>query len=208
MNRGQLRILSVLLGIVLGTICALTYRMYRMASAPNHPSGGAHAAVDDDLDEDDPWEMAQNKPRDPGRRNDLASLVKSSKSEPWWLKEFEFVDQSGEKVSSESLRGEAYVACFFFTTCPGSCPRQTSQMQLLQNKYKGRPIRFVSISVDPKIDTQEVLAEYAKKFGADPTRWHFLRGPMEYVTKVGMEKFFFRWSRGTRASRSICFGEC
>jgi cytochrome oxidase Cu insertion factor (SCO1/SenC/PrrC family) len=63
-------------------------------------------------------------------------------------------------------------------------------MQLLQNKFKNKPIRFVSITVDPEIDTREVLAEYAESFQANPDRWYFLRGEMAYTQRVGIEKFF------------------
>lgn len=197
LKRNQLRLLSVLAGIAFGTICAFSFRMVRKSIAPPqseqtiaHADGQLSSSGAADDDESDPWDRVQNKPEDPGRRNALQGLVASTKSDPNWLKEFEFVDQIGNKVTSESLRGMPYVACFFFTTCKGSCPRQTSQMQLLQNKLKDKPIRFVSITVDPAIDTQEVLAEYSKKFSADPKRWFFLSAPLDYIIRVGQEKFF------------------
>jgi cytochrome oxidase Cu insertion factor (SCO1/SenC/PrrC family) len=140
-------------------------------------------------EDEDSWDI-KAAPVDPGKRKALASMVASSKQEPRWLKEFEFEDQLGRKISTETLRGQPYVACFFFTTCKGSCPRQTSQMQLLQNKFKDKPLRFVSITVDPEIDTREILAEYAESFQANPERWYFLRGEMDYTERVGVEKFF------------------
>jgi cytochrome oxidase Cu insertion factor (SCO1/SenC/PrrC family) len=140
-------------------------------------------------DDEDSWDI-KPAPVDPGKRKALTGLVASSKQEPRWLKDFEFEDQLGRKISTETLRGQPYVACFFFTTCKGSCPRQTSQMQLLQNKFKDKPLRFVSITVDPEIDTREILAEYAESFQANPERWYFLRGEMDYTERVGVEKFF------------------
>lgn len=193
MNRTTLRILGVAAGILLGTISAISFRAYRTSrissiekTSGNPLSNSNPVSVED---EDDDWEI---KPpvADPGKRKALASLVASSKQEPKWLKDFEFEDQLGRKISTESLKGQPYVACFFFTTCKGSCPRQSSQMQLLQNKFKDKPIRFVSITVDPEIDTREVLAEYAESFQANPDRWHFLRGDMAYTERVGVEKFF------------------
>jgi protein SCO1/2 len=117
-------------------------------------------------------------------------LVAGARKEEGWLKEFELTERSGKLVKSEDLRGEPYIACFFFSTCPGTCTRQSNRMQLLQNKFKGKPIRFVSISVDPEIDTPEVLQAYADKFQADKERWLFLTGPLDYIIKVGTEKFF------------------
>ena len=127
---------------------------------------------------------------DPGRRSTIKELVAGARKEEGWLKEFELTERSGKQVKSEDLRGEPYIACFFFSTCPGTCTRQSNRMQLLQNKYKGKPIRFVSISVDPDIDTPEVLQAYADKFQADKERWLFLTGPLDYIIKVGTEKFF------------------
>ena len=158
-----------------------------MEKSAVNPLSSSNALSDED--DEDAWDIKQPV-ADPGKRKALASLVASSKQEPKWLKGFEFEDQLGRKISSESLRGQPYVACFFFTTCKGSCPRQTSQMQLLQNKFKSKPIRFVSITVDPEIDTREVLAEYAESFQANPDRWYFLRGEMAYTQRVGVEKFF------------------
>jgi protein SCO1/2 len=63
-------------------------------------------------------------------------------------------------------------------------------MRLLQSKFKGKPIKLVSISVDPDIDTPEVLKEYAEGFGADPDQWLFLTGELENIVKVGSEMFY------------------
>jgi cytochrome oxidase Cu insertion factor (SCO1/SenC/PrrC family) len=181
--------MGILAGIALGTISAMAYRAYRLANAPVAEQSQSNTDMLAEEDDDDPWERIQAE-TDPGRRKALAGLVKSAKEQPKWLQEFEYTDQNGNKVTSESLKGQPYIACFFFTTCPGSCPRQSSQMQLLHNKFKDKPIRFVSITVDPEIDTQEKLAEYAKSYGADPSRWFFLYAPIEYTVRVGVEKFF------------------
>jgi cytochrome oxidase Cu insertion factor (SCO1/SenC/PrrC family) len=173
------------MGIVLGTSAAMMTKVFRTRKAAS--SVPVDVTDEEDLYEED---IRPPAPPDPGRRATLASLVESAKKEDRWLKEFQFLDQNGETVTSESLRGQPYVACFFFTTCPGSCPRQSSQMQLLAKKLKNKPIRFVSITVDPEIDTPEMLAEYAKNFDADSSKWKFLNGPIDYTKKVGVEKFF------------------
>lgn len=193
MNRTTIRALGVAAGILLGTIAAMTFRTFRSSRISNMANDSGQLLNDSekisDEDEEDPWEIKPAAP-DPGKRRALAGLVESSKQEPRWLKEFEFEDQLGRKISTDSLRGQPYVACFFFTTCKGSCPRQTSQMQLLHNKFKDKPMRFVSITVDPEVDTREVLAEYAESFQANPDRWFFLRGDLAYTERVGVEKFF------------------
>jgi cytochrome oxidase Cu insertion factor (SCO1/SenC/PrrC family) len=187
------RILGVFAGLFAGIIAAILVRgparQKRLDKLEGSPS--AIVQVDspessDDSDED----RRPLPPPDPGRRNVLKELVAGAKAQPNWLKEFEFVERSRSAVKSEDLRGEPYVVCFFFTTCPGTCSRQSSKMQLLQNKFKNKPIKFVSISVDPKIDTPEVLSEYADKYQAEKNRWLFLTGKLEHVIQVGTEKFF------------------
>ncbi len=43
--------------------------------------------------------------------------------------EFELIAQDGQPFNSKVLRGKVWVADFIYTTCPGPCPRMTSQMR-------------------------------------------------------------------------------
>jgi protein SCO1/2 len=63
-------------------------------------------------------------------------------------------------------------------------------MRLLQSKFKDKPIRLLSISVDPEVDTPEVLSAYADSFNADPKQWLFLTGELQNIIKIGSEMFF------------------
>lgn len=107
-----------------------------------------------------------------------------------WLTRFELTERSGELVTSEDLRGQPYVVGFFFTLCPSICVNQNAKVKELQDRYHGQPLRLLSISCDPDVDTPEVLREYAKRFDADPQQWLFLTGKMSYITRVAGELFF------------------
>jgi protein SCO1/2 len=89
---------------------------------------------------------------------------------------FSLTDQDAKPFSSDQLRGKAWVADFIFTNCPGACPKMTMRMAGLQKALERRNVHFVSFSVDPERDTPEALKAYAKTYGADPARWHFLTG--------------------------------
>jgi protein SCO1/2 len=103
---------------------------------------------------------------------------------------FAFVDQRGATVDNATLRGEVWVADFIFTECPDVCPVLSTQMSNLARRLEGEEgLRFVSISVDPEQDTPEVLAGYAARFDADPTRWSFLTGPPEEVRATVQRSF-------------------
>jgi protein SCO1/2 len=94
--------------------------------------------------------------------------------------EFHLTAQDGQPFDSKALNGKIWVADFIYTTCPGPCPRMTSQMKEVQNATKKMPdVKLVSFTVDPERDTPEVLAEYAKLHRASPGRWYFLTGPSE-----------------------------
>jgi len=101
---------------------------------------------------------------------------------------FALVDQSGATVNSESLRGRVLVVSFVFTTCVEACPLVTAQLARVQarartEKLDGR-VRFVSITLDPIIDTPDVLRRYADAYGIDLTTWHFLTGTSDDVARV------------------------
>jgi cytochrome oxidase Cu insertion factor (SCO1/SenC/PrrC family) len=179
------RFLGIVVGLLAGTIAALSFRgnPAKFDSQPSTGSSVINVEVED-------AENSEPTLSDPGQRRSLRTLVQGAKQEENWLKEFELTERSGRQVTSQDLRGEPYVACFFFSTCPGTCTRQSSKMQLLQNKFRGKSIRFVSITVDPEIDTPDVLSEYADRFEADKDRWLFLTGRLDYIVRVGTEKFF------------------
>jgi protein SCO1/2 len=50
-------------------------------------------------------------------------------------------------------------------------------------------IRLVSFTVDPAHDTPPVLADYAKRFGAQPGVWFFLTGPEEALHHLSRDAF-------------------
>lgn len=104
---------------------------------------------------------------------------------------FEFTNQDGEKIGSDDLLGHIYVADFFFATCPTICPKMTTNMAYIQNKFKEKEdLRFISITVNPEGDTPEVLKEYAEKVHADTKTWSFLTGDKDKIYDIAFKGFF------------------
>ena len=101
---------------------------------------------------------------------------------------FQLTAQTGQPFASRSLDGHIWVADFIYTTCPGPCPRMSSQMRRVQSSTT-RDISLVSFTVDPRHDTPPVLAAYAKHFTADPARWHFLTGEPSRLHDLGLNAF-------------------
>ncbi len=91
------------------------------------------------------------------------------------------VDAAGKRFDMASLRGKVVLVSFVYTTCNGVCPATTQilsgiEKRLDETKLWGASVVFVSITLDPKRDTPEVLRRYARLFKADPAAWHFLTG--------------------------------
>lgn len=91
-------------------------------------------------------------------------------------------------LGSSDLRGKPWVANFIFTHCSGPCPLMSSKMAELQ-KTLPADVRLVTFTVDPDRDDQNVLAEYARHFEADPDRWFFVRADKPTLYKLVFEGF-------------------
>jgi protein SCO1/2 len=99
------------------------------------------------------------------------------------------VSESDQPVQLASLKGNVVVYDFIFTNCAGTCPMMTATLRKVTKKIdKDAPVRFVSISVDPKRDTPPVLAAYAQKVRNDP-RWTFLTGDWPTIKSLSMNGF-------------------
>ncbi len=104
--------------------------------------------------------------------------------------EFRLTDQTNAPFDSSKLAGKVWIADFIYTTCPGPCPRMSSQMhQVAKALNSFDNVRFVSFTIDPKTDTPQVLSEYSKHFEADPARWFFLTGPQPVLQHLSKDVF-------------------
>jgi protein SCO1 len=97
------------------------------------------------------------------------------------LPEFTLTDEHGRTVRLADLRGKVAAIDFIYTRCPlpDVCPRLAANFAALQRRFRdriGSNLVLLSVTVDPEYDTPAVLADYAKRWGADPHGWHFLTG--------------------------------
>ena len=102
---------------------------------------------------------------------------------------FSLVDQAGRPVTSQTLRGQVWIADFIFTRCAGQCPMMSEQMAGLAQSLGRLPVQCVSFSVDPAYDRPEVLSAYAARYHADPARWRLLTGEPEAIRRLCQDGF-------------------
>jgi len=105
------------------------------------------------------------------------------------LADSKLTDSNDRHFSLDSLKGDVWLASFFFTTCPGPCAQMNRSIAGLQKEFPNKDLKFVSITCDPDNDTPKVLAAYAKTFQAEPKRWIFLTGSLATVQHLGEDVF-------------------
>lgn len=108
------------------------------------------------------------------------------------IESFSFTDQHGQTFGSEQLAGKVWIANFIFTNCETVCPPMTMEMAALQKKLaeKSIEVEFVSFTVDPQVDSPEVLQTYIRQFTDDVSNWHLLTGyPQDEIESFAREQF-------------------
>ncbi|HWV40561.1 SCO family protein [Pseudorhodoplanes sp.] len=105
---------------------------------------------------------------------------------------FRLVDQRGEVVTQDALKGKPSLIFFGFTHCPDICPTALFDMSEVYKALgrDGDKLQAYFVSVDPERDTPDILKEYLSSF--DP-RIRGLTGEPSAVTS--MEKAYRVYSK-------------
>ncbi|WP_452218832.1 SCO family protein [Lacinutrix undariae] len=120
-------------------------------------------------------------------------LVPNSDAEKKFHKisEFSLTNQLGEDVTQKTFENKIYVTDFFFTSCPGICPKMTSRMFTLQEEFlNDNDVKFLSHSVTPTKDSVSVLLKYAKENGVIADKWHLVTGDKTEIYNLGRHQYF------------------
>ncbi len=110
--------------------------------------------------------------------------------------DFHLIDHNNEPVSLGQFRGKVVAINFIYTRCPlpDYCPRMTNSFVDIGKRFADRMERdlvLLTITIDPKHDTTDVLKAYSRAFGGGFPGWHLLSGSVSDVKTVsgyfGME---------------------
>ena len=111
------------------------------------------------------------------------------------ISNFQFINQDSIIVDNNTMKGNIYVASFFFTSCPTICPIMTKNMSYLQKELSVYPnIRFLSHSVDPVNDTPYKLRLYIemmkqKYISIDTQNWDLVTGEKSEIYDIAKSYF-------------------
>ncbi len=105
--------------------------------------------------------------------------------------EFSLTNEFNKPFGTKDLKGKFYIANFMFTSCPSTCPALMDKMDIIQNRIRGLGAKaaIVTFTVDPTIDTPEVLFKYARKRNTNPFIWNFLTGKKADLEKIVVDGF-------------------
>ncbi|MEP2026676.1 MAG: SCO family protein [Reichenbachiella sp.] len=107
------------------------------------------------------------------------------------IKDFSFVNQTGEMVTNETFEGKIYVTNFFFTICPNVCPRMTKNLKKIQAEFADdESVKILSHTVMPWVDSVGRLAEYAQLNDINETQWQLVTGDKKELYNMAREAYF------------------
>lgn len=105
-----------------------------------------------------------------------------------YFPDYTLTNHKGEQVRffSDLIKDKIVVINFIYTSCPDTCPLETSRLREVYSILKdrmGKDIFFYSITIDPDNDTVDALKAYAERWGVGPG-WTFLTGKESEISDI------------------------
>ena len=93
---------------------------------------------------------------------------------------FTLINQDSKKISFNDFRGKVLILTFIFTRCPQAdfCPRMSGKFADLEAELRKNPalaanVRLLSITIDPKFDTPQILKTYGAAYQGKDVKTNF-----------------------------------
>lgn len=113
---------------------------------------------------------------------------------------FSLTNQNDRVVNDNAMDDKITVVDFFFTRCPGICPKLSKNMARIQDSLaETEDILLLSYSVTPDVDSVPVLKKYADAHGAIDGVWHLLTGEKKMIYDLARTSFFADVDTGDNA---------
>ncbi|MEM6321601.1 MAG: SCO family protein [Bacteroidota bacterium] len=110
---------------------------------------------------------------------------------------FKLMNQNGVSITEQTFNNKIYITDFFFTACPGICPKMTKNMGVLQDAFlEDSDVLLLSHSVTPRYDSVSVLRQYADANGVIDDKWHLVTGTQEEIYGLGRNVYFVEENLG------------
>ena len=120
------------------------------------------------------------------------------------IRTFTLKNQDNQVFTEKDIEGKICVADFFFTSCPGICPKMTNSMGDLQKEFMNDDdILLLSHSVTPEKDNVTVLRKYAKEKKVNSKRWKLLTGEKNEIYNLGRKYYFVEEDEGVKKGNDV-----
>ena len=93
--------------------------------------------------------------------------------------------QNGNDVQWKDFKGNVLVVVMIYTSCKAACPILIADMRDIRKTVDAsdmphkKKVKYILVSIDPKVDTPEHLKAFAQESGMDDDQWVFLRSDEE-----------------------------
>ena len=93
--------------------------------------------------------------------------------------------QNGNDVQWKDFKGNVLVVVMIYTSCKAACPILIADMRDIRKTVDAsdmphkKKVKYILVSIDPKVDTPEHLKKFAQESGMDDDQWVFLRSDEE-----------------------------
>jgi protein SCO1/2 len=120
------------------------------------------------------------------------------------IRPFKLINQENEIFTEKDIENKICVADFFFTSCPGICPKMTNSMEDIQKEFMNDDeILLLSHSVTPDKDSVLILKKYAKEKNVHFKRWKLLTGEKAEIYELGRKYYFVEEDEGLKRTDDV-----
>lgn len=120
-----------------------------------------------------------------------------------------WINQKGEKIEFNKLKGSTSLVAMIFSSCPSACPMIVADIKSIHNKIPEQireKIQIRLFSFDHEVDTPEKLFQFHSKHKLD-SNWSLYSGNKEGITNLAavLEVQYKRLDRGSYAHSNQIF---
>jgi protein SCO1/2 len=120
------------------------------------------------------------------------------------IRPFNLISQENRIFTEKDIDGKICVADFFFTTCPGICPKMTKSMSNIQKEFiNDDEVLLLSHSVTPEKDSVSILKKYALEKNVNFKRWKLLTGNKNEIYDLGRKYYFVEEDEGIKKGNDV-----
>jgi protein SCO1/2 len=130
----------------------------------------------------------ENRPHNQGAKQIVGNFLKDIDSQSCQIPEAQLLSVKGEPVQfhEDFVKAKTVAISFVYTRCTNVCSPIAANVGVLRDilgKRVGQDVQLISISIDPKVDTPEILEKWSQPFQPG-NGWVFLTGKKHRIDRL------------------------